>query len=358
MSQSITADTGAQTLWFTRCPVPTATGLAWRLGWLEEEFSADGIRVATLQDAPPELARHHYDHALGNLIREGGALLALAARAQGASTKVIGLTWIDEWQVILARPDSGIQSPADLKGKRLALPAFVTRAIAAHARGSSIARGMSLQGYKGALAAAGLTLEDARFVEVASGDDGRNSGRRGGHNLWQGLEALRENRVDAVYVKGARAVTAAKAAGAVVAIDLDALPEKRFRVNNGTPRPITVHTDFIEHYFDLLVRFLAQTLKAADWAATHLAEVRAALRAETGADAEGVAEAYRQDFHRALHPDLSRERRALLAVQKNFMWLHGFLDQDFDLESWFDERPLAMARALLEERDRGRKQYA
>jgi hypothetical protein len=27
----------------------------------------------------------------------------------------------------------------------------------------------------------------------------------------------------------------------VVAVDLDALPDPRFRVNNGTPRPITVH---------------------------------------------------------------------------------------------------------------------
>ncbi len=43
-------------LWYTRCPVPTASGIAHRLGWLDEEFAADGLALGVLQDAPPELA--------------------------------------------------------------------------------------------------------------------------------------------------------------------------------------------------------------------------------------------------------------------------------------------------------------
>jgi ABC-type nitrate/sulfonate/bicarbonate transport system substrate-binding protein len=103
-------------IWFTRCPVPTATGLAYKLGWLSEEFARDDIRIAAIQDAPRELARHHYDHEIPTLIREGGSLLALAARAQGAPTRLIGLTWIDEAQAIIVRADSNIRAPADLKG--------------------------------------------------------------------------------------------------------------------------------------------------------------------------------------------------------------------------------------------------
>ncbi|MDR2166157.1 MAG: ABC transporter substrate-binding protein [Zoogloeaceae bacterium] len=334
-----------RTIWFTRCPVPTATGLAYRLGWLEEEFRRDGLAVATLQDAAPALLRHHYDHEIDSLIREGGALLALAARAQGAPTRLIGLTWIDEWQVILTRRGSGIDAPLKLKGKRLALPAFVEREIAAHARGSSIARGMSLQGYKGALDAVGLTLDDVRFVEVGSGQ----SEERGGGNLWQGLQALRENAVDAVYAKGASAVEAARKFDAEVGIDLDALPERRYRVNNGTPRPITVHADFLERHFDLVTRFLAQTLRASDWAAENPDAVREILKGETGAGDAAVATAYRHDFHRFLHPDLTAERRDLLEIQKRFMLVHGFLDRDFALEDWIDARPLEAARALLEQ---------
>lgn len=41
------------TLWFTRCPVPTATGIAADRHWLSEEFAPDGIEVRSLQDAAP-----------------------------------------------------------------------------------------------------------------------------------------------------------------------------------------------------------------------------------------------------------------------------------------------------------------
>ena len=143
-------------LWFTRCPVPTATGLAYRLGWLREDFARDGIGLDTLQESSsdetrPSSLRSRASHARA---REGGNILAIAARAQGADTRLIGLTWIDEWQTIIVRPDSGITSQHNLKGGRLALR--VGRAPhPEHARGSSIARGMSLHGYVGALASVG-----------------------------------------------------------------------------------------------------------------------------------------------------------------------------------------------------------
>lgn len=334
-------------IWFTRCPVPTATGLAYRLGWLGEEFANEGIKVSTLQDAPRELSRHHYDHKLPTLIREGGNLLALAARAQHAPTRLIGLTWIDEWQAILVRPDSGITRPEHLAGLRLALPAFIEHPIKDHIRGRSIARGMSLHGYKGALGLAGLTLDDAQLVEVPSGR-GDRQGNLG--SLWAGIDALIEGKVDAVYVKGASAVDAANRAGAVVGIDLDSFPELASRVNNGTPRPITVHEDFLENHFDLVARFLYQTLRAAEWAKTNLNGVREILASETRAGTEGVETAYGEDFHLTLEPTLSQERIDLFRKQKDFMLVHGLLDRDLDLDAWIDNRPLEQAKKWLHEK--------
>lgn len=339
------------TIWFTRCPVPTATGLAYKLGWLDEEFARDGIAIKTLQEVGGPLARHHYDHGLATLIREGGNLLALPARAQGADTRLIGLTWIDEWQSILVRPGSGIRSPRDLAGKRLALPVFRRIDIEENRRGRSIARGMSLAGYHGALASVGLTLADVTLEEVGSPEPPAD-GTAPGASLWQGIAALVRGDVDAVYVKGAAAVEAARAAGVEVGIDLDALLERRYRVNNGTPRPITVHREFLENHFDLVTRFLAQTLRAADWAVEHRDEVRSILERETQAGSDAVASAYRDDFHTALAPDLSEQRLALFEQQKNFQLAHGFLDRDVDVRAWADDRPLAAARALLENRVR------
>ncbi|BCJ07759.1 ABC transporter substrate-binding protein [Pseudomonas mosselii] len=331
-------------LWFTRCPVPTASGIAYKLGWLQDEFAADGLPIDTLQEAR-QLGHHHYDHQLPGLFREGGNLPALAARAAGAPTRLIGLTWIEEWQTILVRPDSDIRRPEDLRGKRLALPAWGDN------RPGSIARAMSLHGYKGALASAGLGFDDVHLVEVALLDQfDAGTPQLGLQRLWSGLDPLVRGEVDAVYVKGAAAADAARRLGLVVGIDLDALPDPRHRINNGTPRPITVHQRLLDEHFDLVTRFLAQTLRAADWAAGNRDALNGILEDETRAGSQGVAEAYRGDFHTTLAPDLSPQRLAYLDTQKTFLNLHGFLERDFDLADWVDHRPLQAAHDLLAQR--------
>ncbi len=343
-SLAVATDHTLEKIWFTRCPVPTASGIAYTLGWLSEEFAADGLPVDTLQEAR-QLGRHHYDHDLPGLFREGGNVPALAARAAGAPSRLIGLTWIEEWQTILVRPDSGIRSPADLKGKRLALPAW------ADTRGGSIARAMSLHGYKGALALAGLGFDDVQLVEVAlTSQEGAPTPQESLQRLWSGLDHLVKGDVDAVYVKGASAADAARRLGLVVGIDLDLIAEPRQRINNGTPRPITVHQDLLDNHFDLVVRFLAQTLRAAEWASANRAELFSILESETKAGSQGVAEAYRGNFHESLAPSLSEERVGFLQIQKDFLNLHGFLQGDFDINDWVDQRPLAAARELLNAR--------
>lgn len=350
----MSSSTHVDTIWFTRCAgggrggVPTATGVAYKLGWLEEEFRADDITLRTLQEGGSEPLRHnHYDHQLPTLIREGGNLFAIPARAQAAQTRLIGLTWIDEGQSIIVRADSGIRSAADLKGKRLALPVLRPLDILENRRGRSITRWGSLHGYKGALESAGLSLDDAQLVEVGGGGDAA-AGNFGGWSA--SLEAVAAGLVDGAYVKGAAAQDGARRLGLTVGVDLDKLPERRFRVNNGTPRPITVHQHFLTNHFDLLVRFLAQTLRAAEWAKSNLGPLQEILQAETGASAEGVAAAYRDGFHLSLAPDLSDERVGLFRRQKNFQLTYGVLDRDFDFDAWIDRRPLEAAHALLAER--------
>jgi 2'-hydroxybiphenyl-2-sulfinate desulfinase len=324
-------------LWYTRCPVPTASGVAYRLGWLTSALGAEGLEVGILQDGPPEMLRHHFDHELVGLFREGGNVPAFAARSEGAPSKLVGLTWIDEWQTVLVRPDSPIERAEDLGGARFALPAW------AATRGASFPRAMALHGAKHALALGGLSLDDVTFVEVpADRDPSARWGLQRSNSLF-GIDALLDGRVDAVYVKGASSAQAAIDHGLRVAVDLDAVPNKRYRVNNGTPRPITVHERILEERPDLVVRFLVESLRAADWAAQNLDGLRGILAGETFADRAGVETAYRGDFHTSLHPDLSDERVELFARQKDFLLVHGFLAEDFDLESWIDRAPLQAA---------------
>jgi len=329
-------------LWFTRCPVPTATGIAADLGWLGQEFAPDAITVRSLQDVPRDQTNNaHFEHGLDVLFREGGNVPALWAKARGADTRLIGLTWIEERQAILVRDDDPAAGPQDLRGRRLALP---RRPISI-----DFWRAMALHGFSGALAHGDLGLDDATLVDVGGegpGDRSDNLARQ-----WDPeLGALADGVVDAVYVKGAVGVEAGEAAGARVLVDLDLLADRRLRVNNGTPRPITVHQALLDERPDLVARFLAVLLRAADWSADHPADVARILSGETGAGSSGVAGAYRNDYHRTLHPDLSEERLALLDDQQAFLALHGFIAGPVDVAAWADPAPLVAARALVDTR--------
>ncbi|MFF8955237.1 ABC transporter substrate-binding protein [Streptomyces sp. NPDC014894] len=315
-------------LWFTRCPVPTATGIAADLGWLAEEFARDGIAVASLQDASAATARdHHYTHALEGLFREGGNVPALWTRSRGEPTRLIGLTWIEERQVVLVAADSAVQEAGDLKGRRLAVPR--------HPLPIDFWRAMALRGFEGALSTAGLTLDDSVLVDVPAGARA---------DQWSAeLDALRAGTVDAVYAKGATAVEAAARYGARIAVELDDHPDRRTRVNNGTPRPITVRASLLEDRPELVTRFLAVLVRAADWAARHPDDLARVLGRETGAGATGVAGAYRARGHRDLRIDLSDERLDLLARQEHALRTHGFLAAPVDVREWADHEPLRQA---------------
>ena len=326
-------------IWITRCPVPAASSVAFALGWLGEDFARDGIDVAWTREDRLRLVRAAEGGAPAAVFREGGNIQALAARAQGADTRAIGLTWIDEGQAIIVAPRTRPFEPRDLKGLRVALPGF------ALTRGESNVRGMSLHGIKNALALAGLDFNDICIVDVPAPRIDFEA-VDGMQRMWAGLQWLADGRVDAVYVKGAAAAEAAARLGLEVGIDLDAYPSRFARINNGTPRPIIVDAAMIDDHFDLVVRFLYQTLRAADWAATHLAELTPILARETLASPTAVSAAYRNGFHRNLHPDTSDQRIDLLRIQEQFLRLHGFLEGAVDIDAWIDPRPLAAALAL------------
>jgi len=330
-------------LWLVRAPVPSASSVAWSLGWLSEEFARDGIQVDWIREETRRYAALTSVERLRGTLREGGNISALIERSKGSPTRVIGLTWIDESQSIIVRPGSEIYKPQDLKNKRVAIPASL------RSDDSETVRAMSLRGIENALALAGLTLADVTVVEIP-GIMIDYSDPLTIKRMWAGLDWVQDGRVDAVYVKGAAGLEAAQALGLTVGIDLDVYPSRIGRVNNGTPRPIVVHESLIEDHFDIVVRFLDRTLMAADWAANHRTELVEILQRETFAGPAGIKAAYRDNFHRSLHPSLEQDRIDLLRLQEEFLWRHEFLSQRVDIDNWIDPRPLAEAQRLRERR--------
>ncbi|MBT9516003.1 MAG: ABC transporter substrate-binding protein [Methyloversatilis discipulorum] len=329
-------------LWYTRCPVPTPLGLAARQGWLDDEFRADGLTLRTLQDTvDPELRESHYDHRLPHSFRQGGNVPAIWARSRGSDTRVIGLNWVNEAQLILVRPDSGLRTPADLAGKRIGVPV--------HGNSIDHQRASALRGITVALSVGGLKPEHATLLDLTVPARPLTTGwNTGGGGYATEFEALETGKVDAIFVKGARGLQAAVERGAHILYDLRSHPDLRVRANNGAPRPITVDAALIDARPDLVVRFLRRIVDIGEWAKAHPAETVAYIARESGSTDDWVREAYGADIHLHQGTDLDPAWIEALDGYKNFLLEWGFIPADFDVQAWIDPAPLAEVGRQLE----------
>lgn len=333
-----------KTLWYTRCPHPSPLGLAAQLGWFLDEFIDDGIDVFTLQETENRrLRQSHLDHHLTNSFRQGGSAPAIWARARGADTRVIGFSWIDEYQAIIARAGSGIETPRDLAGRRLALPVDGNALI-------DVRRAEALRGFTVALDIAGLAESRVDFVDVpvVRPDRSQPLPRYAAYDRVVG--ALERREVDAIFVKGAWGLKAAHETDAQVVLDIHAHPDPLVRVNQGTPRPITVDSAILRNHPDIVARFLARVVEVGDWASVHPAETTHYVSRETKCTELWVAKAYGRDLHHRQRTIIDETCTTALSVYKDFLLRAGFISQDFSIAEWIDHEPLAAAEAHVRRR--------
>jgi ABC-type nitrate/sulfonate/bicarbonate transport system substrate-binding protein len=345
-------------LWYTRCPVPTAFSAAIRLGWIDEEFAADGIKVASLLSSPDRAIREsHFAHTQPNSFRHGGNIPPIWAYSEGNDVRLIALSWTDENQVVLTRPDSGIQTAADLKGRKLAVPRRLHDSI-------DFWRATVLCGFHAALTSAGLTERDVEFVEIPIqrawlDDASKGTAQRG--SLWgatstRGFQreeavALLTGKVDAIFSAHAHGADVKAFLGARVSIDLRNL-DRSLRVNNCTPLALTASGTLIEQRPDLVARWLANVIEAGHWAKTHRDETFRIVAAESGVAEETAHDAFGGGLPDQLVPDLSEENVSAIIAQKDFLLAHGFVKRDFDVEEFIVRGPLADAHQIVERRRR------
>ncbi len=333
-----------EALWYTRCSIPTPLGLGAQLGWYQEEFAADGITIKSLQESndPAEQASH-FEHSLPHSFRLGGSVPAIWAKAKGRETRVIGISWIDEYQTIIALPESGIRTAADLRGRKLGLPTSSRRADSV-----DVARATSLRGLLLALQLAGLDYNDAEWVDVASRRDAEQTvlapdtkvRRRRAHSYTDTALALARGEVDAIYVKDVRGAETTHLLGAHVVVDLGFHPDLHAHINNSTPRPLTVNEQTLREHPDLVRRFLARIRDVDVWARQNPAEAVRQIAQETNWTESWVRFAYGDKVHQSLAVDLSERSIAGLTEFKDFLLQWGFIEKDFSIHDWIDPAPL------------------
>ncbi len=342
------------TLWYTRCPVPTGLGIALQQGWLEQAFREQGTSLSSLLESNDFSKREsHFSHTVQNSVRHGGNIPAISARARGRDTRVIGLSWADETQLILASPESGITSVRELKGRRFGLPNWKNVEI-------DFTRAQAIRGLENALRLEGLEVSDVEVVDqnidthYSDGQaenvggtlawNGRSTTRARANNLE--LIALLRGEVDAIFLKGAQGAQIAHQFGLTTVIDTGIHPDPLVRANNGTPRTLAVDGHLLDNHFEAAVTIVEQVLRAEAWAQAHPAEVRRYLARETNSSEYWVSIAYGEDAQKRLKTDLAEQ--SILGIQNFTDFLHrwNFIPESFDVRQWIDARPLDAARAL------------
>ncbi len=331
-----------QTLWYTRCAVPTPLGIAGRLGWLQEEFRPEGITVKPMLDRENAVACESgeaFDHSF----RLGGSIAALAARAHGAETKLVGLSWVDEFQGIVTLPDRGLKSVKDLRGRKLGLTKQEGATV-------DLRRASALRAFISLLDVEGIAHDAVEFVDL---HEPRNctsdldspiprrrvidSRRRAGSAP---LIALARGDVDAIYLSGPRGLQLVHQLNLQVLTDLGSHPEPLVRANNCTPRTLTVNRRLLLERPDIVARLVRTVVEASAWAAAHPDKAITLIGKETCTADIWVRHSYGDDVASRLDLNLAETSIQALAHLKSFLVARHFIGADFDLRSWIDATPL------------------
>jgi ABC-type nitrate/sulfonate/bicarbonate transport system substrate-binding protein len=330
-------------IWHARCPVPTPLNVAVQLGWVQQALTQTGLDLRSLPETsdPVEPVQYH-ESTLPNSFRQGGSVPAIWARAKGQPTRVVGLSWTDEFQAIIARADSPINRIGELRGRRIGIPR--------HNVTIDHSRAAALRAFSAILASEQLTLADVELIDLPDQAipsvirDGAvlatGTGRRGRYRYTSEIHALARAEVDAVYVKDVHGAQAAHLLGAKVVGNVGFHPDPYVRVNNCTPRPLTVSQYLLDQYPDLVRELLTQVVLAGAWARTHREATTTLVARETGCAENWVPYGYGEELHLNLGLNLTASWVDGLETFKNFLLAQGFLGGNFDVRDWIDPTPL------------------
>ncbi len=348
-------------VYYTNCPLVSASNVDQELGWTREEFKKIGVKYAFLRSTRENDWYPHYIHNLDNLIRFGGLFPPVHVHADIRRTKLLGVTHAPhEGGCMIVRSRDDIYRMCDLKGKKIGLSKSLNTIK------NDWWRIQEHQGIELMLRLNDMTMKDVEVVEFPYPDDWYNDPKmlepmENPSELWlkrdhkhdlafRPLEtALEKGAVDAIYTQSKPFQHLQEATGKFKAIeDLSRYPDWTLQVAN-IPAVITCTAEMAEQHPELVVTFLKGMIKVGRWANEHKHAAAAILDKQTFY--LDVEDTYRGIKDIDMVPNLSPQNLVSVDIGKTFMLSHGYIKNDFDVNKWAAPEFLELAaRELLDEK--------
>ena len=347
-------------VYYTNCPLVSASNIDQELGWTREEFKKIGVQYAFLRSRRENDWYPHYIHNLDNLIRFGGLFPPIQVHADIRRTRLLGATHVYEGGCMMVRAKDNIYRMTDLKGKKIGLSKSLNTIK------NDWWRIQEEQGIELMLMLNGMTRDDVQIMEFPYPDDWYDDPkmlepmenpsdlrlqRDHKHDLaFRPLEsALEKGVVDAIYTQSVVFQKLQEATGKFKAIeDLSRYPDWTLQVAN-VPAVITCTEEMAEKHSELGVTFMKGMIKVGRWANEHQHAAAAILNKQTFyLDVEDTCRGIK-DID--MVPNLSPQNLVSVEIGKDFMRSHGYIKNDFDVHKWAAPEFLEQAaKELLEER--------
>ena len=347
-------------VYYTNCPLVSASNVDQELGWTKEEYKKIGVKYAYFRSREENNWYPHYVHNLDNLIRFGGLFPPIHVQADIRRTKLLGATHAPkEGGCLMVRSRDDIYTLKELKGKKIGLTKSLNTIkndwwrIQEHMQ-----IGLMLR-------VNGMSWKDVELVEFPYADDWYDKPemlvpienpsewqlkRDHKHDLaFRPLEtALLEGKVDAIYSQSKVFQHLQEATGQLKAIeDLSRYPDWTLQVAN-IPAVITCTDVMAEKHPELAVAFMKGMIKVGRWSNEHKHAAAAILDKQTYY--LDVEDTYKGIKGIDMVPNLSPQNMMSIDIGKAFMLKEGYIKNDFDVNKWAAPEFLEQAaKELLEE---------
>ena len=347
-------------VYYTNCPLVSASNVDQELGWTREEFKKIGVKYAFLRSTRKNDWYPHYIHNLDNLIRFGGLFPPVHVQADIRRTRLLGVTHAPhEGGCMMVRSRDDIYRMTDLKGRKIGLSKSLNTIK------NDWWRIQEEQQIELMLRMNGMTRDDVEIVEFPYPDDWYDNPamlapmenpselwlkRDHKHDLaFRPLEtSLLNSTVDAIYTQTGPFQHIQEQTGKIKAIEnLANYPDWTLQGAN-VPATCTVSDVACEEHPELVVTLLKGLIKVGRWANEHKHAAAAILDKQTYY--LDVEDTYRGIKDVDMVPSLSPYNLEALQINKDFMLSHGYIENDFDVYEWAAPEFLEKAATeLLEE---------